>query len=126
MAWLCGRAVFQTCRRSFSRNAVIFTQKSGQDTELPDPIDHATGLEKCELLAAAAGNYDPYHMKAIEISRDSTKDTPNLIPSAFTSRIVGCICEPDSSHVNWMWLHEGQPRRCECGHWFKLVEKPPV
>lgn len=26
---------------------------------MPDPIDHATGLEKKELLAALAGNDDP-------------------------------------------------------------------
>ncbi|KZC11606.1 Cytochrome c oxidase subunit 5B, mitochondrial, partial [Dufourea novaeangliae] len=82
--------------------------------------------EKRELLAAAAGNFDPYYMKAVKISPNSTKETPNLVPSVFKSRIVGCICEPDASHVNWMWLHAGKPRRCECGHWFKITEKTPL
>ncbi|KAK1120718.1 hypothetical protein K0M31_010922 [Melipona bicolor] len=121
MAWLCSRTVLQTCRRQFFRNAVY-----SKDKTLPDPLDLATGLEKRELLAAAAGNFDPYHMKAIEIVRDSTKESPNLVPSAFKSRIVGCICEEDTAHVNWMWLHDGHPRRCECGHWFKLTEVAPL
>lgn len=59
--------------------------------ELPDPIDHATGLEKKELLAALAGNDDPYHMKAIKRGV-GTKDKPTLIPSAFDARMLGCIC----------------------------------
>lgn len=60
-------------------------------SELPDPIDHATGLEKKELLAALAGNDDPYHMKAIKRGV-GTKDKPTLIPSAFDARMLGCIC----------------------------------
>lgn len=61
-------------------------------TEMPDPIDHATGLEKKELLAALAGNDDPYHMKAIKRGV-GTKEKPTLIPSAFDARILGCICK---------------------------------
>jgi cytochrome c oxidase subunit 5b len=67
---------------------------------------------------------DPY---GLAIKRGAgTKDKPNLIPSAFDSRIVGCICEDESSHINWMWLHKGTQTRCGCGFWFKLVEKAPV
>ncbi|XP_076645046.1 cytochrome c oxidase subunit 5B, mitochondrial [Halictus rubicundus] len=121
MACLRSRAVFQTCRRTFFRNAAYSSAK--KDADFTDPLDHATGIEKREFLAAAAGNFDPYYMKAIHISPDSSKDCPNLVPSVFKSRIVGCVCEPDAAHVNWMWLHEGKPRRCECGHWFKLTEK---
>lgn len=57
-----------------------------------DPVDHATGLEKKELLAKLAGNDDPYHMKAIKRGV-GTKEKPTLIPSAFDARIVGCICK---------------------------------
>lgn len=55
-----------------------------------------------------------------------TKDCPNEVPSAFESRIVGCICEEDATCVTWMWLHSDTPRRCQCGHWFKLVHKEPI
>lgn len=57
-----------------------------------DPIEHATGLEKKELLAKLAGNDDPFHMKAIKRG-PSTKDNPTMVPSAFDARIMGCICE---------------------------------
>lgn len=57
-----------------------------------DPIEHATGLEKKELLAQLAGNDDPYHMKAIKRG-PSTKENPTMIPSAFDARIIGCVCE---------------------------------
>lgn len=59
---------------------------------MPDPVDHATGLEKKELLAALAGVDDPYYNKAIKRGV-GTKDKPTLIPSAFDARILGCICK---------------------------------
>lgn len=115
-----------------------------------DPIEHATGLEKRELLAKAAGNEDPFDMHIMKRAQGA-KDSPTLIPSAFDARIVGCVCKyhnasspgvlywllidfsvadetghEDQTFVQWMWLHQGQPKRCECGYWFKLVEKAPV
>lgn len=57
-----------------------------------DPMEHATGIEKRELLAKAAGNDNPFDMKVFKRGA-GTKDNPNLIPSAFEARIVGCICE---------------------------------
>lgn len=90
-----------------------------------DPIEHATGLEKRELLAKLAGNDDPFNIKAIKRG-PGTRDNPTQIPSAFESRLVGCICEEDSTAITWMWLFKGEPKRCECGHWFCLVYKPPL
>lgn len=67
---------------------------------------------------------DPY---GLAIKRGpGTKDKPTLVSSAFDSRIIGCVCDDESSHINWMWLHKGNSTRCECGFWFKLVEKPPL
>lgn len=90
-----------------------------------DPLEHATGLEKRELLAKVAGNENPFDLKVIKRSA-GTKDQPTQIPSAFDARLVGCICEEESTSVTWMWLYKGHPKRCECGHWFTLVHKPPV
>ena len=55
-----------------------------------------------------------------------TQASPNLIPSAFEERLVGCICQEDATSINYMWLKKGENKRCECGHWFKLIEKAPV
>lgn len=63
-----------------------------------DPLEHATGIEKRELLAKAAGNDNPFDMKVFKRGA-GTKENPNLIPSAFDARIVGCICE-----YNWAGL----------------------
>ncbi|XP_063984350.1 cytochrome c oxidase subunit 5B, mitochondrial-like [Diachasmimorpha longicaudata] len=120
MASLCGRTFFQLPRRSFSRAAVLSTKK-----RLPDPLDLATGLEKQELLARQAGNDDPFMMKPLKRGV-GTKAQPNLVPSAFNSRLIGCVCEDEATHVIWMWLHNGKPRRCECGHWFKIEKKQPI
>ncbi|KAK6038184.1 hypothetical protein COOONC_24310 [Cooperia oncophora] len=43
----------------------------------------------------------------------------------FPDRIVGCMCEPDSGHVNFMIIRKGVPKRCECGHWFKAIDADP-
>ncbi|XP_077283190.1 cytochrome c oxidase subunit 5B, mitochondrial-like [Arctopsyche grandis] len=90
-----------------------------------DPMEHATGLEKRELLAIQSGDPDPFNSNIVERTA-GTKDQPNLVASAFDSRIVGCICNEDCASVNWMWVHKGTPRRCGCGHWFKLIEKAAI
>lgn len=51
-----------------------------------------------------------------------TKDNPNLVPSFEEKRLIGCVCEEDATSVNWMWVHKEEPKRCECGHWFKCVD----
>jgi len=55
-----------------------------------------------------------------------TKDKPTLINSAYHERMIGCLCEEDATYINWMWLPKGEPKRCECGHWFKLQYKAPI
>lgn len=72
---------------------------------MSDPVDHATGIEKRELLAKLAGNDNPFDMKVFKRG-PGTKENPNLIPSAFDARLVGCICEEDQTFVQWMWLHQ--------------------
>lgn len=91
-----------------------------------DPVEHATGLEKRELLAKQAGNDDPFDRKLIVKRSTGGKDKPTFIPSAFDARLVGCLCDPDGYAINWMWLPAGEPKRCECGFWFQLCEKAPV
>ncbi|CAG9859858.1 unnamed protein product [Phyllotreta striolata] len=121
MATLCGRILATSAKKHVLSTSYRFATK----VSMGDPIEHATGLEKRELLAKIAGNDNPFDIKVIKRCA-GTKDTPNEIPSAFDSRLVGCVCEEDSTHITWMWLHKGEARRCECGHWFNLVYKAPV
>ncbi|XP_018332360.1 cytochrome c oxidase subunit 5B, mitochondrial-like [Agrilus planipennis] len=122
MASLCGRLVkFAGRQNALCGSKRLFAVK----ITMGDPIEHATGLEKRELLARIAGNEDPY-ASSIRKRGPGTKNQPNEVPSAFDSRIIGCVCEEDSTSINWMWVHKGHPKRCECGHWFNLVHRAPV
>merc|ERR1711946_30795 len=87
--------------------------------------DHVTGLEKRELEALQSGRDDPYEMKVYKRVA-GTAASPNLVPSVADFRVIGCVCEEDATAISWMWLYKGEPKRCECGYWFKLVESKPV
>jgi len=90
----------------------------------PDPIEHATGREKKMLIARLAGD-DRYEPKVYYRAERSTREKPNLVPSHHDDRIIGCLCEPDMGHVNFMAIRKGTPRRCQCGHWFKSIDADP-
>ena len=68
---------------------------------------------------------DPYEMKVYKRVA-GTAASPNLVPSVADFRVIGCVCEEDATAISWMWLYKGEPKRCECGYWFKLVESKPV
>ncbi|CAH1135860.1 unnamed protein product [Ceutorhynchus assimilis] len=111
-----------TTKRTMSLSSVLSKQKK---VIFPDPIDHATGPEKREMLALVAGNDNLWDMKKMRRGA-GTRTQPNEIPSAYECRMVGCVCEDESCSINYMWLYKGHPKRCECGHWFQLVQKAPV
>merc|ERR1711963_80516 len=85
--------------------AVSSIARKKQD-KMNDPIDHATGLEKWELEQLELGNDDPFFMKPTCRGK-GTKDQPNIVQAMDT-------------YSKFMWLYEGTPKRCKCGHWFKL------
>ncbi|KAG8237091.1 hypothetical protein J437_LFUL017369 [Ladona fulva] len=120
MAKLFSQALTLSARRN-----VLLNSMRAYSRTMADPLEHATGLEKREMLAKAAGNDNPFDMKIFQRG-PGTKDNPTLVPSAFDSRIIGCVCEEESASVCWMWLYEGEPKRCGCGYWFKLQKKAPL
>ncbi|KOB65724.1 Cytochrome c oxidase, subunit VB [Operophtera brumata] len=93
--------------------------------EMHDHIDHVTGLEKREFLAHMAGNCDPWRILAIK-KGPGTRERPNLIPSCNESRLMCCHCTPHDNHLEFMWLHQGCPKRCGCGFWFELCPIAPM
>ncbi|MPC24004.1 cytochrome c oxidase subunit 5B, mitochondrial-like [Portunus trituberculatus] len=120
MASLLARCVTVSARRGLHVSAVSCANKM-----MADPLEHATGLEKQELLAKAAGNDNPFDMRVYKrVSGD--KSNPTVVPSFYEKRLVGCICEEDATCINWMWLEKGETKRCECGYWFQLAEGKPM
>ncbi|CAG5127277.1 unnamed protein product [Candidula unifasciata] len=97
----------------------VFSDQVG----LPDAFGHSVGHEREELLARAAGDEDPYLMNVIKRAKGTFQE-PTIITSSFNKRMVGCICEEDALSINWMTVYRGEPKRCECGYWFKLADSP--
>ncbi|KAI6203765.1 Cytochrome c oxidase subunit Vb [Aphelenchoides besseyi] len=111
--------VAAVARRSYA------TEASPEDYGYyPDPLEHAQGREKKMLIARLAGD-DRYEPKVYYRAEHSTREKPNLVPAHFLERIIGCMCEHDAGHVNFMVIRKGDPKRCECGHWFKAVDADP-
>lgn len=110
-------AVTTVNRRGIHLSAIV------RKDDMPDPIDHATGVEKFELLAKQSGNDDPFFLKSTERGA-ATKEAPCIVNAMDNYRMVGCVCHEDATMIKWMWLCEGAPKRCECGYWFSLKVHP--
>jgi cytochrome c oxidase subunit 5b len=92
---------------------------------LADPWDTLYGAERFEIAMKAKGFNDPYDSEAVARKAVSSREDPNIV-SVETSedfRIVGCVCTPDTHHVNYIYVHRGETKRCECGEWFKCVDR---
>merc|ERR1711862_390830 len=111
MAALLARTLAQQARRGVQ----ITTTRAMSNKMMPDAIEHATGLEKEELLAIQAGNENPFDMRVYKRVAGGP-DAPTVIPSFYERRLVGCVCEEDATCINFMWLEQGEKKRCECGY----------
>ncbi|XP_029962163.1 cytochrome c oxidase subunit 5B2 [Salarias fasciatus] len=86
---------------------------------VPTDEEQATGLERRALQALKQGK-DPYSiLKPKQYA--GTKEDPHIVPCIGTKRMVGCLCEEDSTAIVWFWLHEGNAQRCPCGFYYQLV-----
>lgn len=95
-----------------------------KDIRLPHSVDHATGERKLFLLAFENGFLDPYSNLPVERNGRGTKDNPVPIEAFGNERIVACSCETTQNHLKYTWVYRGEPKRCQCGHWLKLVDAP--
>ncbi|EDW37154.1 GL25677 [Drosophila persimilis] len=93
--------------------------------EMADDMELATGIAKREMQLKEQGCGDPWGLGKILKRGSGRLNDPTEIPSAFDGRLVGCLCL-DDRFAKWMWLEEGPPKRCECGHYFVLKKVPPV
>ncbi|XP_068212784.1 cytochrome c oxidase subunit 5B, mitochondrial-like [Palaemon carinicauda] len=120
MAGIIARTIAATARRGVQVTTVRHANKM-----MADPMEHATGLERDELMAKAAGNEDIFDMKVYKRVSGGAGN-PTIVPSYYGRRLVGCICEEDATCINWMWLEKGETKRCECGYFFQLTDAKPV
>ncbi|XP_067936388.1 cytochrome c oxidase subunit 5B, mitochondrial-like [Watersipora subatra] len=92
-------------------------EPSSQYRQSNDDTDH---IQRWELLQRVKGLDDPFQMTSKTVTA-GTKAKPTLISTIYDQRIVGCVCKEDSVVIKWTKLHLGETKKCECGHWFKLV-----
>lgn len=90
---------------------------------MADPWDILYGNEKFEVAMKNKGYNDPYDSEPAVLKKVSTRADPNIVSSLESERVIACVCEPDTHHVNYTMIHMGETKRCECGHWFKCVPR---
>merc|ERR1712029_763631 len=113
------------CLRSIFRNSQVISSRGLASSaglrkgyEMNDPIEHATGVEKWELLKQKEGVDDPFYMK-MRTRGKGTKEEPNIVDAMDTFRIVGCHCNLKTPQLNISGFMR-VPSRCQCGYWFQL------
>lgn len=107
------------------RAAVVSYSSTPNEGTIPTDYEQATGIEKKEIDARVAGHEDPFSMQVQHLPW-GTKAKPTVVPSMLNERLVGCICQEETTVVHWMQLKSGPPQRCECGHWFQLAQGNPT
>lgn len=95
-----------------------------KDVNLPDVTEQATGEYKLFLLAFENGIIDPFCNLPTERNGAGTKDNPVKVESFINERLVACVCETSQSFVKYTHVYKNEPKRCQCGHWLKLVDAP--
>ncbi|KAL4955865.1 cytochrome c oxidase subunit VB-domain-containing protein [Aspergillus filifer] len=89
---------------------------------VPADIEHATGLERLELIGKMQG-IDIFDMRPLDASRLGTMEDPIIVNGAGDEQYAGCTGFPADSHqVNWLTVSRDRPiERCgECGNVVKL------
>lgn len=94
-------------------------------SKIPTDAEQATGLEKKEYDALAAGIEDPFNMIPMR-GPPGTKDKPIEVLSMYDSRIIGCICEPDATSIQWKVLKLNELTPCACGSYYLLKRGNPT
>ena len=54
--------------------------------------------------------------------QESSEQKPNIVPSLESSRLMACHCDAEGLDIRYTMLHKSCPTKCECGHWFKLID----
>ncbi|PYI07325.1 cytochrome c subunit VB [Aspergillus sclerotiicarbonarius CBS 121057] len=95
---------------------------------VPVDIEHATGLERLELVGKMQG-IDIFDMRPLDASRKGTLEDPIIVPGAGDEQYAGCTGYPADSHqVVWLTVSRDRPiERCgECGNVVKLNYVGPL
>merc|ERR1712012_363487 len=123
------RALVSVPRLNYSQypEAMIEPHKGKVEADVgfPDSLGHTVGKARFEKLSELAGHPDPFEQQLWQ-QGEGSRQNPTLIPSNNYVRMIGHICEPDALVVSYLYLHKGEKKRCDCGHWFALVDDTTI
>merc|ERR1711951_19119 len=108
-----------------TRHGIATTAVCLGNVKMPHFLEHAVGVEKWEKIAKIAGCDDVWGMGPMELG-PGTKEEPTLVPSVYNKRLIGHQCEDDQTYLTYFYVYKGFPKRCQCGHWFKVVDPPSL
>merc|ERR1711860_54419 len=130
---LC-RAGYSVLRRSISRaffnSSIRASSLDSNKKDVPaankeapkENWEYSENDERFEFLKRIVGKEDPFEMSVHVNVEKGTFEKPNLIPTTEDHRMIGCLCDEDDIDVKYTQLHLGEPKRCDCGTWFKLIK----
>jgi len=125
LASVCRAALRPAVTSTALRRGIATTQVClKQELSLPDTVEHSVGIEKFERMAAAAGIDDPWDIKPAQHG-EGTRENPDIVPSMYNKRLIGHLCEEGQPYLTYFYVYKSEPKRCQCGHWFKLVDAEP-
>jgi len=125
LACVCRSALRPAMTSAPLRRGIATTQVClKQDLALPDSLDHAVGIERFERQAKLAGIEDPWDIKAYKQGK-GTREDPDIVPSMYNKRLIGHLCEEGQPYLTYFYVYKSEPKRCQCGHWFKCVDAEP-
>merc|ERR1712080_675848 len=111
----------RTAFTQMGRRGLSLSAAKRADKMMPDPVEHATGLEKYKLLAKQAGNEDPFFLQSIG---EREPRMSQLLSTLWTITGWLDVCVKKRTQLKWTWLSQGVPKRCECGYWMELKSHP--
>jgi len=117
-----GARAFSVLGPRFGELNTNFFGPGAKSGTVPEDTEHATGIERAELLAKLEGK-ELFDLSPLTVTAFGTKQNPVMVKSDEPTRFVGCTGFPVESH-DTVWLtvdknHEFD--RCpECGQAFKL------
>eukprot|EP01108_Squamamoeba_japonica_P007381 TRINITY_DN6194_c0_g1_i1.p2 TRINITY_DN6194_c0_g1~~TRINITY_DN6194_c0_g1_i1.p2 ORF type:complete len:124 (+),score=46.24 TRINITY_DN6194_c0_g1_i1:108-479(+) len=117
------RIVGRSNLRNQARAATRMLSTAKPMTEIPDLEKQVEGVEKMEVEAIKAGRSVFPSNEGVLTGPFGTESAPVKVPSAFSSRIVGCTGGAgDASHdLLWHEVREGENVVCvACGQFFQL------
>ncbi|KAF5395998.1 Cytochrome c oxidase subunit 5B [Paragonimus heterotremus] len=102
-----------------SLNLPVVKGVTKMQQELLEQIEVIDVTFFCAIFMIFQLDFKPSKIRHI---RPNSKENPLLVGSNLERKVENCLCYPDVHYVRSIVLYRDLPIRCQCGHWFKLID----